>query len=44
MFIETHPNPETALCDAASQLCVTDLEEFLKPIIELHNVEVKYRD
>ena len=43
IFIETHPNPETALCDAASQLCVTDLEEFLKPIIELHNVEVKYR-
>ena len=43
IFIETHPNPETALCDAASQLCVNDLEEFLKPIIELHNVEVKYR-
>lgn len=44
MFIETHPDPEKALCDAASQLCVYDLEEFLKPIIELHNVEVKYRD
>ncbi len=44
MFIETHPEPEKALCDAASQLCVYDLEEFLKPIIELHNVEVKYRD
>ena len=43
IFIETHPNPETALCDAASQLCVNDLEEFLKPVIELHNVEVKYR-
>ena len=43
MFIETHPDPENALCDAASQLNVNDLEEFLKPIIELHNVEVKYR-
>jgi len=43
IFIETHPEPAVALCDAASQLCVYDLEEFLKPIIELHNVEVKYR-
>lgn len=43
VFIETHPEPEKALCDAASQLCVYDLEEFLKPIIELHAVEVKYR-
>lgn len=44
VFIETHPEPEKALCDAASQLCVYDLEEFLKPIIELHAVEVKYRE
>jgi 2-dehydro-3-deoxyphosphooctonate aldolase (KDO 8-P synthase) len=43
VFIETHPDPEKALCDAASQLCVYDLEEFLKPILELHSVEVKYR-
>jgi 2-dehydro-3-deoxyphosphooctonate aldolase (KDO 8-P synthase) len=43
VFIETHPDPSTALCDAASQLCVFDLEEFLKPLIELHNTEVKYR-
>ncbi len=44
VFIETHPEPEKALCDAASQLCVYDLEEFLKPILELHAIEVKYRD
>lgn len=44
VFIETHPEPEKALCDAASQLCVYDLEEFLKPILELHAVEVKYRN
>ena len=43
IFIETHPKPEEALCDAASQLCVYDLEEFLKPLIELHLTEVKYR-
>jgi len=43
IFIETHPKPEEALCDAASQLSVYDLEEFLKPLIELHSTEVKYR-
>jgi 2-dehydro-3-deoxyphosphooctonate aldolase (KDO 8-P synthase) len=43
MFIETHPDPANALCDAASQLNIEDLEEFLKPIIDLHKVEVKYR-
>ncbi len=43
LFIETHPNPAEALCDAASQLCVYDLEEFLKPLIELHDLEVSYR-
>ncbi|GIV38998.1 MAG: 2-dehydro-3-deoxyphosphooctonate aldolase [Thermonema sp.] len=43
VFIETHPNPAEALCDAASQMCVFDLEEFLKPLIEIHNLEVKYR-
>ncbi len=43
LFIETHPDPEKARCDAASQLCVYDLEEFLKPLLELHAVEVKYR-
>jgi len=42
-FIEAHPEPEKALCDAASQVCVYDLEEFLKPLIELHAVEVKHR-
>ncbi len=43
VFIETHPEPAKALCDAASQLCVYDLEEFLKPLIELHNLEVSFR-
>ena len=43
LFVETHPEPAKALCDAASQLCVYDLEEFLKPLLELHHIEVKYR-
>lgn len=43
VFIETHPNPEEALCDAASQLSVYQLEEFLKPLIDIHNLEVSYR-
>lgn len=42
VFIETHPEPEKALCDAASQLCVYDLEEFLKPILEIHSVVKKF--
>ncbi|MDO8728998.1 MAG: 3-deoxy-8-phosphooctulonate synthase [bacterium] len=43
LFIETHPNPREALCDAASQLDVHELEEFLKPLIELHEIEVSSR-
>lgn len=43
VFIETHPSPDKALCDAASQLCVYDLEAFLKPLVEIHELEVKYR-
>jgi 2-dehydro-3-deoxyphosphooctonate aldolase (KDO 8-P synthase) len=43
IFIETHPDPAKALCDAASQLSVYELEEFLKPLMEIHQTEVKYR-
>lgn len=44
VFIETHPEPAKALCDAASQLSVYDLEEFLKPLIALHQIEITYRE
>ena len=44
IFIETHPEPEKALCDASSQLSVFDLEAFLKPLLEIHEIEVKYRN
>jgi 2-dehydro-3-deoxyphosphooctonate aldolase (KDO 8-P synthase) len=43
LFIETHPDPARALCDAASQLPLGELEEFLKPLLELHAVEVSHR-
>lgn len=43
IFIEAHPNPPEALCDAASQMPMKDMEEFLKPLIELHHIEKMYR-
>ena len=43
IFVETHPEPARALCDAASQMCVDDLEEFLKPLLDIHSVEVSNR-
>lgn len=38
VFIETHPDPSKALCDAASQYKLADFEEFLKPLIDIHNL------
>lgn len=43
MFIEIHPDPSKALCDAASQLPADQLESFLRPLIEIHQLEKKYR-
>jgi 2-dehydro-3-deoxyphosphooctonate aldolase (KDO 8-P synthase) len=37
-FIESHPNPPEALCDAASQYALDDLETFMKPLIDIHNL------
>jgi len=44
LFIETHPEPTRAKCDAASQMCVDDLEEFLKPLLDIHNTVNQHRD
>lgn len=44
VFIETHPDPSKALCDGASQLYLDQLEEFLKPLKELHAVAKKYEE
>ena len=38
LFIETHPCPEKALCDAASQLNIDQLEAFVTPLLAIHNV------
>ena len=43
IFVEAHPCPSDALCDAASQMDMTQLKEYLKPLIEMHELEVKYR-
>jgi len=43
IFVEAHPCPSEALCDAASQYELNELEEFIKPLIEIHDLEVKYR-
>ncbi len=42
IFIEAHPCPSEALCDAASQYDINELEEFLKPLMEIHQVNLKY--
>ena len=44
LFIETHPCPSEALCDAASQMDIDHLEEFMKPLIEIHRIENSYRN
>jgi 2-dehydro-3-deoxyphosphooctonate aldolase (KDO 8-P synthase) len=36
LFIEAHPSPPDALCDAASQYDLDQLPEFVKPLIDLH--------
>lgn len=38
IFLETHPDPETALCDAASQWPLSDFEELMRELGELHAV------
>jgi 2-dehydro-3-deoxyphosphooctonate aldolase (KDO 8-P synthase) len=38
VFLETHPSPETALCDAASQWPLSDFENLMRELRELHAV------
>lgn len=38
LFIETHPNPPEALCDAASQWPLNQLEDLLKPLIQIRQL------
>jgi 2-dehydro-3-deoxyphosphooctonate aldolase (KDO 8-P synthase) len=37
-FTEAHPSPPDALCDAASQYALDDLESFMRPLIDIHNL------
>jgi len=36
IFIEAHPNPPDALCDAASQYYLDKLAEFVRPLLDIH--------
>ena len=38
LFVEAHPNPPEALCDAASQYNLDDVAEFLKPLLDIHRL------
>ena len=38
IFIETHPDPPCARCDASSQYHLSELEEFIKPLMEIHDL------
>ncbi len=38
LFIEAHPNPPDALCDAASQYYLDDLKDFVRPLMEIHDL------
>ena len=38
VFIEAHPSPPDALCDAASQYYLDDLADFVRPLLEIHDL------
>jgi 2-dehydro-3-deoxyphosphooctonate aldolase (KDO 8-P synthase) len=38
IFIEAHPTPPEALCDAASQYYLDDLAEFVRPLIDINHL------
>jgi 2-dehydro-3-deoxyphosphooctonate aldolase (KDO 8-P synthase) len=38
IFIEAHPNPPEALCDAASQYYLDQMREFVSPLMEIHDL------
>lgn len=44
LFIEVHPKPSKAKCDAASQININSLEEFLIPLLEINKVVKKYNN
>ncbi|MDJ0801960.1 MAG: 3-deoxy-8-phosphooctulonate synthase [Desulfobacterales bacterium] len=43
LFVEAHPDPASARCDAASQVPLSELEAFLKPLVEIHALVSRQR-
>ena len=43
LFVETHPEPASARCDAASQVSLSDLDTFLKPLVDIHALVIRQR-
>jgi 2-dehydro-3-deoxyphosphooctonate aldolase (KDO 8-P synthase) len=41
LFLEVHPDPQSALCDAQSMLKLSDLEEILKQCIDIKRVIIE---
>ena len=44
IFVEAHPDPSRALCDAASQIALDQIEAFLRPLIDIHDLVRRHRD
>ena len=44
VFVETHPDPARALCDAASQWPLDGLEPLLETLLEIHAVPRRHAD
>jgi 2-dehydro-3-deoxyphosphooctonate aldolase (KDO 8-P synthase) len=38
IFLETHPDPDKALCDGPTSLPLKDLEKLLKSLIEIRKI------
>jgi 2-dehydro-3-deoxyphosphooctonate aldolase (KDO 8-P synthase) len=38
LFIEAHPTPSEALCDAASQYELEKLADFVRPLLDIHEI------
>ena len=43
VFVEAHPKPNEALCDAASQLDLRDLPQMAQLFLDFHRVEIQHR-
>lgn len=43
-FIEVHPDPKIAKCDAVTQLPISELRDLLEVILDFHNLHLKHRN